>query len=110
MLDKERVREIAHKYSDEVRKIFDPVSVILFGSYVNGTPHEWSDIDIAVLVDNIKDEDWYDARISLWRARRSGGLINDFIDIEPHLLNPDDDPSGFVEHVIKTGEVIYQSA
>jgi len=109
MLDKERVREIAFKYSEEVKKVLNPTSVILFGSYVNGTPHEWSDIDIAVLVNNIKDEDWYDARILLQSIRYNKGFLDDFIDIEPHLLNPDYDPSGFVEHVIKTGEVIYQS-
>ena len=106
MLDKEKVREVAQKYSEEVRKVLNPMSVILFGSYVNGNPHEWSDIDIAVLVNNVKDEDWYDARILLQRIIRN----RDFINIEPHLLNPDYDPSGFVEHVIKTGEVVYQSA
>ena len=106
MLDKEKVRKIARAYSDEVRKMFNPTKIILFGSYVNGTPHEWSDIDVAVLVDNIKDEDWYDACTLLHKIIRN----NDFIDIEPHLLNPSHDPSGFVEHVLKTGEVIYQSA
>jgi len=103
MLDKTRVREIAQKYSEEVKKILNPISVILFGSYVNGTPHEWSDIDIAVLVNNVEGEDWYNARILLQKIIRNG----DFIDIEPHLLDENHDPSGFVEHVIKTGEVIY---
>ena len=106
MLCKTEVREIVQKYSEEVRKLLDPSGIILFGSYVNGVPHEWSDIDVAVLVNNIKDEDWYDTCTLLHRLIRN----NEFIDIEPHLLNPNYDPSGFVEHVIKTGEVIYQSA
>ena len=110
MLDKESVREIARKYSNEVRKIFNPTRIILFGSYINGTSHELSDIDIAVLVNDVKGEDWYNACILLWRARRNAGQIDDFIDIEPHLLDENYDPSGFVEHVIKTGEVIYQSS
>jgi predicted nucleotidyltransferase len=106
MLDKEKVREIAQKYSDEVRKIFNPTKIVLFGSYVNGTPHEWSDIDIAVLVNDVKDEDWYDSRIMLQRILRN----LEFIAIEPHLMDENDDPCGFVQHVIKTGEVVYQSA
>ena len=106
MLDKKRVREIAQNYSEEVKKVLNPISVILFGSYVNGTPHEWSDIDIAVLVNDVEGEDWYNARILLQRIRRN----LDFIDIEPHLLDNNYDPSGFVAHVIKTGEVVYQSA
>jgi len=108
MLDKEKVRKVAQKYSDEVRKMLNPSKIILFGSYVNGNPHEWSDIDIAVLVNDVKDEDWYNTCVSLWGIQ--GDTIDDFIDIEPHLLNPNHDPSGFVEHVIKTGEVVYQSA
>ena len=106
MLDKKAVREIAQKYSEEVRKLLDPVSIILFGSYVKGNPHEWSDIDIAVLVRDIDGEEWYNARILLQRIRRN----LDFIDVEPHLLDEADDPSGFVEHVIQTGEVLYKSA
>ena len=107
MLDKEKAREIARMYSEKVKKVLNPVSIILFGSYVNGNPHEWSDIDIAVLVNDIKDEDWYDTRILLWGIK--GDFIDAFIDIEPHLLNPNHDPSGFVEHVIKTGEVVYRA-
>jgi predicted nucleotidyltransferase len=106
MLDKGKVREIAQKYSEEVKKVLNPTSIILFGSYVNGTPHEWSDIDIAVLVNDIKDEDWYNSRILLQRIIRN----NDFLSIEPHLLDENHDPSGFVQHVIKTGEVVYRSA
>ena len=105
MLDKERVRTIAQMYSNEVRKVLNPMSIILFGSYVNGNPHEHSDIDIAVLVNNIEGEEWYNSRILLQRLRRN----MDFIDIEPHLLDDSHDPSGFVEHVIKTGEVVYQA-
>ena len=105
MLDKDRVRTIASMYSNEVKKVLNPVFVILFGSYVNGNPHENSDIDIAVLVNNIEDDDWYNYRILLQRIRRN--LI--FIDIEPHLLDESYDPSGFIEQVIKTGEVIYKA-
>jgi predicted nucleotidyltransferase len=109
MLDKATVREIAHKYSEEVKKVFNPLSVILFGSYVNGSPHEWSDIDVAVLVDNVDDNDWYNARILLQDIRWDKNNGKAFIDVEPHLLNPNYDPSGFVEHVIKTGEIVYQA-
>ena len=105
MLDKKNVRKIAFDYSNEVRKIFEPAKIILFGSYVNGAPDEWSDIDIAILIGGC-NKDWLDINSKLF-----GLKWNDkFIDIEPHLLDEADDPSGFAEHVIKTGEIIYQSA
>ena len=103
MLDNAKVREIVRDYSDEVLKMFNPTKIILFGSYVNGTPNEWSDIDVAVLVRDYKG-DWLDTHARLFNLKWQ----DEFIDIEPHLLDETHDPSGFIEHIIKTGEVIYQ--
>ena len=104
MLDKTTVRAIAIKYSNEVKSIINPEKIILFGSYVNGVPHQDSDIDIAVLVHDIDPEAFYESRILLQRIKRN----KDYEDIEPHLLDENDDPSGFVEYILKTGEIIYQ--
>ncbi|MCL2217344.1 MAG: nucleotidyltransferase domain-containing protein [Defluviitaleaceae bacterium] len=101
MLDKETVRKIATSYADEVKKALNPKEVILFGSYVNGTPHEWSDIDIAVVFNGFEG-DWLKTASQLVRLRR-----NISIDIEPHLMDEQHDRSGFLEHIKKTGEIIY---
>ena len=101
MLDKETVRQIANKYVDEVKKVLNPTSVILFGSYVNGNPHEWSDIDIAVVMNGFEG-DWLDTASLLCRLCR-----NISIDIEPHLMDEQHDQSGFLAHIMKTGEIIY---
>jgi len=104
MLDKAKVREIATEYSKEANKLLNLDKVILFGSYVNGNPHEESDIDVAVLVRDLDDKAWYETRILLQKIRRN----KIFLDIEPHLLDETCDRSGFVEHIMKTGEYIYQ--
>ncbi|MDR2042888.1 MAG: nucleotidyltransferase domain-containing protein [Clostridium sp.] len=104
MLDKATVREIAARYAEEVRKVLTPNAVILFGSYVNGNPHEWSDIDIAVIVNGFEGN-WLETAAALCGLTRRVS-----IDIEPHLLDEAEDRSGFVEHVIRTGEVIYRAA
>ncbi|MCL1866861.1 MAG: nucleotidyltransferase domain-containing protein [Oscillospiraceae bacterium] len=104
MLGKEKVREIAKKYSDKVRETINPTKIVLFGSYVNGTPDENSDIDIAVIINDFQGE-WLATSSALYNLTWSFDGI-----IEPHLLDETHDPSGFVEHVIKTGEVVYQSA
>ena len=106
MLDKTKAREIAVDYSKEVQRLINPHKIILFGSYVNGEPHIDSDIDIAVLVQGLDDEAWYNTRILLQKIRRN----KVFLDIEPHLLEEDNDKSGFVKHVIDTGEIIYSSS
>ena len=105
MLDKATVREIANKYAEEVKKIINPDTILIFGSYVNGNPHEWSDIDIAIICNDFKG-DWYNTMVKLCNLKWN----DTFIDIEPHLLDETCDRSGFVEHVIKTGEVIYKAA
>ncbi len=81
----------------------NPDKVVIFGSYVNGTPHEESDIDVGVFISGLSDQAWYDTRIQLQKIRRN--LL--FIDIEPHLLDEADDRSGFARHVIETGEILY---
>ena len=56
MLDKNVVREIANNYTSAVTQFYNPKQIILFGSYVNGTPHEDSDIDIAVVFDFVEGD------------------------------------------------------
>ena len=105
MLDRAKARQIAQRYTEEVCNVLSPKSVILFGSYAAGNPHEYSDIDIAVVFDNYEGN-WYDTAVLLQRLRRkvddtSGGGI------EPHLLDEASDRSGLLAHVKETGELIY---
>jgi predicted nucleotidyltransferase len=104
MLDKSTAREIALKYTAAVTEVLKPSAVILFGSYVNGAPHEDSDIDIAIIINDFRG-DWLETASMLY-----GLSWKISFDIEPHLLDETQDRSGFVEHVIKTGEVIYRAA
>ena len=103
MLDKNAVREIALKYVDEICKTLNPQTVILFGSYVNGNPHEYSDIDIAVVFSDFQG-DWLKTLSFLV------GLAWDLGEyIEPHMMDIANDRSGFLEHVMKNGEIIYEA-
>lgn len=101
MLDKKAVREIASQYTDLLCKTYAPKSIILFGSYINGNPHKYSDIDIAVVFDGIEGSR-YEIWANLFLLRESISF-----DIEPHLMDENNDRSGFLDHIRKTGEVIY---
>ena len=72
MLDKTTVREIALKYAEEVKKVLSPEKITLFGSYVNGTPRESSDIDIAVVMNDYQDN-WLDTAAMLYHTPPSTG-------------------------------------
>jgi len=103
MLDKGTVISTVERYTEAVKKEFSPSAIILFGSYANGAPHEDSDIDIGVVFDGFTG-DWRKTSSRLWN------LAYDISwDIEPHLLDTTQDKSGFVKHVFKTGQIIYQA-
>jgi predicted nucleotidyltransferase len=103
MLDKRTVINTVELYADAVKKEFSPASIMLFGSYAKGNPRDESDIDVAVIFNGFSD-DWRKASSRLWNIAYDISW-----DIEPHLLDITQDKSGFVKHVIKTGEVIYQA-
>lgn len=88
---------IAKEYAEKVRRIMDAKAVILFGSHARGTATKDSDIDIAVIVDEI-GTDYLSAVSKLWSLTRD---VND--EIEPVLLLANDTDSGFLQTVQSTG-------
>ena len=78
MLDKGTVIKTVEQYAQVVTTEFSPAAVVLFGSYVNGTPHEDSDIDVGIVFNGFTG-DWRKASSRLWH------LAYDISwDIEPH--------------------------
>jgi predicted nucleotidyltransferase len=104
MLDKATVRNLARQYAGEVRAQLNPSAILVFGSYINGIPHEYSDIDIAVVMHDFQG-DWLETAAMLCGLTRRVS-----IDIEPHLLDDTCDESGFLEHILSTGEYIFKAA
>lgn len=96
-MDKSEALRLAKKYSAEVKKTLNPSDIFLFGSYSNGVPHEWSDIDVAVIFDGF-DGDFLETSALLWKLRRN---VSD--EIEPHLLDKRNDNIGFATEIIRTG-------
>jgi len=101
-MDKETALVIARKYAQEVVKEMSPDKILLFGSHVKGNAKEESDIDVAVVFDGFNG-DWFNTCIKLssltWNVNTS---------IEPVLLDMQSDNSGFVDEVLRTGEMVYQ--
>lgn len=74
--------------------------MILFGSFAYGTPHKDSDIDVALVVKSL-DANYLTKSTELFRLVRQ-------IDarIEPIILSPAHDKSGFLESIEKKGIII----
>ena len=69
MLDKGTVINTVRQYADVVTKELSPASIVLYGSYVKGNPHEDSDIDVAVIFNGFSG-DWLETSARLWHLTR----------------------------------------
>lgn len=100
-MDKRQVYERINGFIEAIISEYNPEKVVLYGSYAKGTNHIESDIDIAVIVDKVEGS-FLDKEARLYKIRR------DFdINIEPILLENNKDRSGFLEHILSYGEVLY---
>ena len=97
-MDQESVLKIAKTYADKVRETLDVEQIYLDGSYANNSANFLSDIDIAVVVENI-DGDYLDTLTRLYKLRRDVDFR-----IEPVMLSNKQDISGFLASIIATGK------
>ncbi len=94
------IMEIVQKYVEKVCEKYQIKAIILFGSYAKGIEHEDSDIDIAIVTDDIEN-DRFDEEIKLMQLRWDIDLR-----IEPHIISISDyenDETPFVMEVKNTG-------
>jgi len=94
------IMEIVQKYVEKIRENYNVYAIILFGSYAKGTEHEDSDIDIAIITDDIEN-DIFDEEVNLMGLRKG-------IDyrLEPHIIKIEDYKNAetpFIQEVIDTG-------
>ena len=99
-MDKTEVIEILKRYKELLSRQMNFESLILFGSYTKGAQRQDSDIDVAVVVDEMHG-DYFETRPILWKLSRE---VDDRI--EPLILEKKHDSSGFLAEVMRSGIVI----
>lgn len=97
-MDKREAITLAQQYIDTVSGKFDISKALIFGSYVKGTNHADSDIDVALVLKSV--ENLFDAQVELMTLRQDKDLA-----IEPHPFREadfnSDDP--FVYEIVRGG-------
>lgn len=100
-MDQAQALEIARRYAELIKDIFDFQQMFLFGSYAKDNPHEDSDIDIAIIFSDYANR--LDRQVELMKLTRK-------IDtrIEPHPFREKEfEPSDpFVMEIITHGKEI----
>ena len=100
-MNKEQAIIKVSEFIEAIKSKYHPQKVVLFGSYAKGTYTQNSDIDVAVIVDEIHG-DFLEETQGLYKIRRKIDLS-----IEPVLLEVNGDNSRFLEEILSTGEVLY---
>jgi predicted nucleotidyltransferase len=84
-------------------------AVVLYGSHANGQPHEWSDIDLAVISPDFEGLPMNERQSILskltWRAR--DGTIEPIGYPSSEYHNPG--RHSFLREIIRTGRVVYEA-
>ena len=99
-MDKREAINKVRQYKRLLMDVFDIDTVYLYGSYARETNTEDSDIDVAIVVNQLSD-DFFATNPLLWKLRRK-------VDerIEPLLIDKNTDHSGFLEEIKKYGIAI----
>jgi len=97
-MDKGEAIKIAESYIELLSSSYNIQSAILFGSFAKGTNHDDSDIDIAIVLNNVIDI--IDTQIELMKLRRKIDLR-----IEPHPFEISDfnNSNPVVNEILKYG-------
>ncbi len=96
-MDKGEAINIVKAYKDLLGKYMSFKKMYLFGSFAKGTNNEYSDLDVAVVVDKAEG-DFFSVNPLLWKIRRQ---IDDRI--EPILIEKDFDDAGFLNEIQRSG-------
>ena len=98
VLRKDEALNLVRRYKEVIAPRFAPeTKVMMFGSYAKGHPHEWSDIDVAVIVPKIDSGKRFETAVALNQEVDKISLL-----IEPILLENGED-SPIYREVMRTG-------
>ena len=98
VLRKDEALNLVRRYKDMISPRFgSEMKVMMFGSYSKGNANPWSDIDVAVILPSLKDEDWLELSADLWHDVDKVSLL-----IEPVLMSEEEDTILYRD-VIRTG-------
>jgi predicted nucleotidyltransferase len=93
------------RFARRIAKRFDPDKIVLFGSFAHGTPHEYSDVDLLVIMP---------AREELTQAARIQLAFEPIFPLDILVRTPQRlrrrlaEGDAFLREVMATGIVVYE--
>ena len=101
ILSRDEAIQFVRRYKQVIAPRFNgQVKVMMYGSYAKGCPTPWSDIDVAVIIPKVNDEEWLKQSTALVRDGRQVTSL-----IEPVLMEEHED-SILYDDVMHTGVTV----
>lgn len=99
MYSQRDIKDVVNKFISLITNEFPVRSVYLFGSYANGNPGEYSDVDLAVVSDMFEGSRFFD------KKKLNKYILQTSTDLEIHPFKTDDftEDNPFVKEIIRTG-------
>ena len=99
-ISENEIRQVA----DQIKKLFNPEKVIVFGSYAEGEPSADSDVDLLIILDTTSSprELAYNIRKSISPAFPVDIIVRTPAQIEERVLLGDQ----FIQNILDSGQVL----
>ncbi len=103
------IRKIVNKFVKAIGNDIKVDKVILYGSYAHGTAHEWSDIDIAIISNDLTKLGYNRAMERIIKAHMASEAS-----LEPQFYSLDEYEKAshltFLGEIKRTGQIIYEAS
>jgi len=93
------------RFARQIAEKFDPARIILFGSYAYGQPHEWSDVDILVVM---PARNQIDQALRIILALEAPFSLDLIVRTPKRLQRDWEDGDWFLREVLAKGKVLYE--
>ena len=106
-LDEVAINEILREIKNRIVRSFNPMRIVLFGSYASGIPNEDSDLDLLVVMESNESPIKRTARVSkIFRDRK---LPMDIIVRTPQEIKCRLDVGDFfIKEILEEGKILYE--
>ena len=91
----------AKGFAEAIKDVFENSKIYLFGSFAKGCPHEMSDIDVGIIVDDLRQ---YPINEYIKKDMAIAATILDYdVRISRHIVGRKQDVTGFLQEIETTG-------
>jgi len=100
------IKRLVREYVNALEPTINVERIILYGSYANGRPHQWSDVDLAIISRDFAQKSWWQRQGILGNALKNNDAMIEALGYSIAEYN-NAIPQTFLGEIKRTGKVIY---